>query len=286
MVQSQFQAQIRMLRTNNGRENFNSILGEYLSQHEIIHQSSCVDTPQQNEVSKRKNRHLLEVSRALMFTMNIPKYLWGDTVLTSSYLINRLPSRPLKFNTPLSVLTKHNPQVFKPHDIPLKTFGCTAFVHLHNQVQSKLDPRAVKTVFVGYSPTKKGHRCYCPLTRKVYASYDVIFFEDTPYFSSASIQEENKGGESRIWDVLDLPLPNDPSLPTDSSPSCPLPYFNSPNNSSSRTFSSSSSIPSSSSTPSSPSSPLPVIQSKHMFLDKKNYKFTLEETILRLRKKS
>lgn len=149
-----------------------------------------------------------------MFTMNIPKYLCGDAVLTSSYLINCLPSRPLKFNTPLSVLTKHNPQVFKPHDIPLKTFGCTSFVHLYNQVQSKLDPRAVKTVLVGYSPTKKGQEGLCP---------------------SALIQGENKGGESRIWDVLDLPLPNDPSLPTDSSPSSPLPYFDSPSNSSSGT---------------------------------------------------
>lgn len=109
-----------------------------------------------------------------MFTMNIPKYLWGD-VLTSAYLINRLPSRPLKFNNPLFVLTKHYPQVFKPHDIPLKTFGCTIFVHLHNQGQSKLNPKAVKTVFVEYSPTKKGYRCYIVLELGKFMSCMMLF---------------------------------------------------------------------------------------------------------------
>ena len=31
----------------------------------ILHQSTCKDAPQQNEIVERKNRHLLEVGRAL-----------------------------------------------------------------------------------------------------------------------------------------------------------------------------------------------------------------------------
>ncbi|RVW35800.1 hypothetical protein CK203_082476 [Vitis vinifera] len=44
---------------------------------DIIHISSCVDTPQQNGVAERKNRHLLEVARCLMFSSNVPNYFWG-----------------------------------------------------------------------------------------------------------------------------------------------------------------------------------------------------------------
>ena len=68
----------------------------------IQHQSTCPHTPQQNGVSKRKNRQLLEVSRALMLSMNVPKYLWGEAVLTAAYLINRVPSRVLNHQTPLN----------------------------------------------------------------------------------------------------------------------------------------------------------------------------------------
>lgn len=36
-------------------------------------QSTCFDTPQQNNIAERKNWHLLEVARAIMFTMGVPK---------------------------------------------------------------------------------------------------------------------------------------------------------------------------------------------------------------------
>ncbi|RVX13979.1 Retrovirus-related Pol polyprotein from transposon TNT 1-94 [Vitis vinifera] len=68
-------------------------VGEFLAQEGIVHLSSCVDTPQQNGIVERKNRHLLEVARSLMFSMNVPKLFWGQTVLTAAYLINRMPSR-------------------------------------------------------------------------------------------------------------------------------------------------------------------------------------------------
>ena len=78
MVQTQFQAKIKILRTDNGGEYFNSVLRDYLLSEGITHQSSCVDSPQQNGVFERKNRHLLEIARSLMFSTNVPKYFWGE----------------------------------------------------------------------------------------------------------------------------------------------------------------------------------------------------------------
>ena len=45
MVETQFQEKIQVLRTDNGKEYFHSILRNYLLHHEIVHQSSCVNTP-------------------------------------------------------------------------------------------------------------------------------------------------------------------------------------------------------------------------------------------------
>ena len=50
LVQTQFQAKLKILRTDNGGEYFNSILRDYFLSEGITHQSSCVDSPQQNRV--------------------------------------------------------------------------------------------------------------------------------------------------------------------------------------------------------------------------------------------
>ncbi|KZV57550.1 Beta-galactosidase [Dorcoceras hygrometricum] len=54
MVQTQFQKTIKVLRSDNGKEYFNHILGDFLQTQGIIHQSSCVRTPQQNGVAESK----------------------------------------------------------------------------------------------------------------------------------------------------------------------------------------------------------------------------------------
>jgi len=66
----------------------------------IVHQSTCVNSPQQNGIAERKNRHLLEVARALLFSTKVPKYLWGEAVLTAAHLINHMPSRVLNLKGP------------------------------------------------------------------------------------------------------------------------------------------------------------------------------------------
>jgi transposase InsO family protein len=67
LVANQFNTRIRIIQTDNGKEYVNNVFGAYLSEHGIIHQTTCLNTPPQNGVAERKNRHLLEVARSLMF---------------------------------------------------------------------------------------------------------------------------------------------------------------------------------------------------------------------------
>ena len=73
-------------------------------QNGILHQTSCVDTPAQNGVVERKNRHLLETARALLFNMHVPKHLWVDAISTACFLINRMPSSVFNWDTPYHIL--------------------------------------------------------------------------------------------------------------------------------------------------------------------------------------
>ena len=131
----------------------------------------------------KKNGHLLNTTRALLFQGNVPKSYQGEVVLTTTYIINRLPSQILDFKTPLETLAKFYPHVRASTGLILKVVGCTSFVYVHSQNRGKLYPRAIKCVFLGYSSTQKEYKCYHPPSRKFYIFADVNFVENKPYFT-------------------------------------------------------------------------------------------------------
>ena len=47
----------------------------------------------------------------------------------------------------------------------------------------KLDLRAVKCVFMGYSPTQKGYKCFDPNKQKYFVTMDVTFFLSQSFFN-------------------------------------------------------------------------------------------------------
>src|SRR5205807_2679006 len=126
-------------------------------------------------------------ARFLMLTMHIPLYLWGDAVWTAAYLINRLPSSALQFRTPRSFIPGQSaPSYHKSEGLPPRLFGNVCFVHNIAPSRGKLDPRALRCVFIGYSSTQNGYRCYHPPSRRTYVSYGGTFWERVPYFSPGS----------------------------------------------------------------------------------------------------
>ena len=104
-----------------------------------------MQTSQQNGVVDIKHRHLLEVSRALLFQSSLPLKYWGDYVLTATHLIDRLPTKVLKGKTPYEVL--HGSAPTSNH---LRVFGCLCFVATYKQGRDKLQPRSKTYVFLGY----------------------------------------------------------------------------------------------------------------------------------------
>ena len=151
MIQTQFGSPIKRLRSDNGREYVNQNLSKFLKDNGVVHELTCVDTPQQNGVAERKNRHLLEVTRALLFQMSVPKSYWGEAVLTATYLINRLPSRVLDGVSPVQLLTTFYPSIPIMTSLQSRVFDCPVFVHVHSTHRGKLDPRAIKCVFIRYA---------------------------------------------------------------------------------------------------------------------------------------
>ncbi|GJZ96171.1 zinc finger, CCHC-type containing protein [Tanacetum coccineum] len=57
---------------------------------ETIYQT--IDTPQQNGVAEKKHRHLVEIARSFLLSVDVPSVFWREAVLTATYVINRIPT--------------------------------------------------------------------------------------------------------------------------------------------------------------------------------------------------
>nr|XP_019703534.2 uncharacterized protein LOC105038855 isoform X1 [Elaeis guineensis] len=205
MIKNQFGVNIKRFRSDNAKDYFNQILTPYF-QKGIVYESSCINTPQQNGVAERKNGDLLEKIRALLFQKNVSKIFWGEAVLIATHLINHLPSRVLHFKSPMDILSTFYPDLNTTNNLVPRIFGCVSFVHIHSQNRGKLDPKALKCIFVGYSSTQKGYKCYHPPSKKFYVSVDVTFNEQESYFTNPYLQGENSTREDKKDFLLDLSL--------------------------------------------------------------------------------
>lgn len=147
-VDRQFQKKIKTVRSDNGAEFL--CLKQYFSECGIEYQTSCVETPQQNGRVERKHRHILNVARALLFQGNFPKKYWGESVLTTTYLINRTPSVVLENKTPYELLYGMSPSYEN-----LRVFGTLCYARHINRSKDKFDERSIRCVFLGYPMGKK-----------------------------------------------------------------------------------------------------------------------------------
>ncbi|KAI0500239.1 hypothetical protein KFK09_018448 [Dendrobium nobile] len=181
MLSRQFQAHIKIFRTDGGGEYINKHFQTHLTNQGIIHQFTCPYSPPQNGVAERKHRHITETVRTLIFTASIPNHLWVDTLLTAVYLINRLPSPNTHNKSPYTILYKANPNFSH-----LKVFGCLCYPWLKPYAAHKLSPLSQPCVFIGYAPNQKGYRCLDIKTNKIYVSPRVVFNETIFPFSQST----------------------------------------------------------------------------------------------------
>ncbi|KAD6119214.1 hypothetical protein E3N88_10485 [Mikania micrantha] len=172
MVKTQFQKKIKCFRCDNGGEFTSNAMKAFYNDKGITLETTCPHTPQQNGVVERKHRHLLEVARALRFEAGLPIKFWGECVLTAAYVINRLPSKALRYRTPYEIVFGKQPNYEQ-----LKVFGCLVYFRNTETGGDKFAPRGKHGVFIGYPFGVKGYKIYDMDKRKTIVSRDVQFVE-------------------------------------------------------------------------------------------------------------
>lgn len=176
MVTAHFSLRISKFRSDNGGEYFGKEFLAFCRGKGIQMIPTAPYTPQQNGVSERMNRTLMEKVRTIMHESNAPRHLWGEALYASMFTLNRSPTNALKNSkTPYEMWYG-----FKPDASKLKIFGCVAYAHIPKEHCSKLDKRSMNLAMVGYAPS--GYRLWNEKTNKVIISRDVRFDEAHFYF--------------------------------------------------------------------------------------------------------
>ena len=169
LVENQIGKIIKHLRTDNGLEYCSNKFTQFCTKFGIDRHRTCHDTPQQNGIAEKLNRTILNKVRCMLTESGLDKKFWVEATTIACYQINRSLSSVIQFRTPEHMWTGRPPKIAH-----LKPFGCVGYVHTN---QGKLDPTAVKAIFLGYPKGVKGYRLWLVNETKVVISRDVIFNE-------------------------------------------------------------------------------------------------------------
>jgi len=135
---------VHRLRSDNGGEYAGHQTIELLEEHGVKWEPTAPYNPSQNGVAERCFRTLFERTRAILTSAKLPVRLWGEAIMTVTYLKNRSPTTALDQITPYEAWHGKKPDLSNLH-----TFGCTAYHHVEG-ARRKLDDKSLKCQFLGY----------------------------------------------------------------------------------------------------------------------------------------
>jgi len=229
LIENHFNYNVKTVKSDNGPE-FN--IPQFYASKGILHQTSCVETPQQNARVERKHQHILNITRALLFQSHLPKSFWSYVAVHAVFIMNRVPSPLLQNQSPYFLLHKMQPDLHQ-----LKVFGSLAYASTLQAHISKLASRARKCIFLGYKSGMKGVVLLDIHSMQIFVSRNVTHHESIlPYQSHSSaipwnyhtniqsVSDISPAPKTEIvYDVSPLSLDSPPFNPDNISSPPPLP---------------------------------------------------------------
>ena len=106
-------------------------------------------------VAERKNRTIIEATRAMLHDQGLLKFLWGEAANIAVYVQNRNPHQALDFKTLEEVFTSKKPNVSH-----FRRFGCPVYFHVPKEKRNKLEVYGKKGISVGCSENSKVYTIY------------------------------------------------------------------------------------------------------------------------------
>ncbi|MFS7953765.1 putative RNA-directed DNA polymerase [Helianthus anomalus] len=218
MTERQFNTKLKCIQSDWGGGEFRS-LTNLCRDLGIIHRRSCPHTSEQNGFVERRHRHVVETGLSLLAQSSLPQRFWHFAFETAVYLINRLPSRVSSNKSPFELVFHR-----KPDYSFLRVFGSQSFPYLRPYNRHKIEFRSTPCVFLGYSLSHHGYRCFDPSTERIYTARHVQFNEHVFPYQPSPNPNPSPTPTSPYISIFPNPPPGFPPEPNSthlSSPSSP-----------------------------------------------------------------
>jgi hypothetical protein len=175
-VENLTRRRIKVLRSDNGGEYTSKDFSDLCIEAGIKREFTVPYNPRQNGVAERKNRTIIEETKAMIHDKILPMILWEEASMKIVYVQNMSPHQILKNMTPEEDFTGVKPKVGH-----FKIFGYPVYFHVPKEKITKLDPSGRKSTFVGYNESSKAYRIYIPGQRWIEVSKDIIFEQEIAF---------------------------------------------------------------------------------------------------------
>jgi hypothetical protein len=163
-------ARLSAIRTDNASELI--AMSDELLEKGIRLEPTIPYTPEQNGSAERLNRTLITIAKAFLFWARLPHRFWEYAAEAANYVRNRGPTGPNNMS-PIEALRGKKPNIKELH-----TFGCLAYTYIPREKRLKLEPKSMKSIFIGYTETTQQYRVYLADRNMVIRSSNVIFVEN------------------------------------------------------------------------------------------------------------
>nr|GFB51350.1 hypothetical protein [Tanacetum cinerariifolium] len=166
---------VKVIRCDNGTEFKNSDLNQFCGLKGIKREFSVPRTPQQNGITKRKNRTLIEAARTLLADSLLFISFWAEAVNTACYVQNRVLVTKPHNKTPYELLHSRLPSIGF-----MRPFGCPVTILNTQDHLGKFQRKVDEGFLVGYYVCSKAFRVFNSRTRIVQETLHVNFMENKP----------------------------------------------------------------------------------------------------------
>nr|GEV19762.1 hypothetical protein [Tanacetum cinerariifolium] len=166
---------VKVIKSDNSTEFKNNDLNQFCGIKGIKREFSVPRTPQQNGITERKTKTLIEAARIMLADSLLPIPFWAEAVNTACYVQNRVFVTKPHNTTLYELLHGRTPSIGF-----MRPFGCPVTILNTLYSLGKFEGKVDEGFLVGYSVSSKAFRVFNSRTRIVQETLHVNFLENKP----------------------------------------------------------------------------------------------------------